>query len=1349
MNTMKKNKLLVLKSIFVAFSFSLLSLQMGFSQDAFTSVKINIQNLTMSADQKTISYDVYLQDVDDSNPVAVPGFLFRLAVPQADLGTNPKTVTVTNGSTELGASYAAMTTSGTNWLMKFASANLIVSYQTALLVSATFPGTRIGTLNITNTDGTAFANNQPFNATYSGSTAVLKTTITVFLTDQIAPAPNSSNPQPSTNFSGLGAYLLTVEKKPLTITGVTATNKVYDGTSSATLSGGILNGVTSGDVVKIVAGSGTFPDKNVGTTKTITANGFSLEGADAEKYVLSAQPNGITANITAATLTVTGVTASNKAYDRTATANLSGGSLSGIIGSDVVTLVAGTGTFSNKNVGTGKTITASGYGLSGTDAANYILVQPTGLTANITAVSVTLTGVTANNKVYNGTTTATFSGGIINGIISGDAVTIQNGTGVFDTKRVGTDKTVTASAFSLAGTDAPNYLLSAQPSGFSANITAAPITITNLTANKVYDGTTAAPLSGGTLSGKASGDDVSFVAGTGVFADKNVGLGKPLTVNGFSISGTDASNYIFSQPSGVTANITAASVSINGVTASNKVYDGTPVASLSGGNLTGVLGTDAITIVAGTGAFADKKANPGKTVTASGYSIGGNEATNYSLSAQPTGMVADITVAPLTITGVVASNKAYDGTRTATLSGGTLVGVKVGDIVTIVPGNGTFADKNIGTNISVSATGYSINGADASNYILSAQPSGLTASITASSTALTITGVVASDKTYDGTTVATLIGGTLVGVAAGDDVTLVAGTGSFNTKNVGIGKTVIASGYYLSGNQAVNYTLTQPSGITARISAAPLSISAPTVTLSKVYDGNTSAAVAAGSLTGVVPTDSTKVTVAATATYDNPIVGSNKTITISYFLYGTEATNYSVPSSSSVQTGVITPATTIVKLLSVSSPTITLRKEYDGTTNAEVIAGTLSGVESQDAGNVTLNTSANYYDASAGVGKAITVRYSLSGSAADKYTIAAEQTYSGGEIVRKQLSVSNVSVICSKNHDGNTMAVVSSHGELHGVLSVDTEKISLKTFAYYDNADIGSNKTITLTYSLSGEAKGNYFEPEDSIISNASITAFIELGQIETPTVTALDSGIVLSFKILEGSPSQYKLTFDSAAIDAGIANIDFTDLPSSDTNQKLSFIIPSGMKYGVYHATFVLRDSTGNESAAITFSFTVNVSADYIIQLYPDVISFDNSCQIFATYQWYKDGIPIVGATKQFYSDNTGLNGSYSLKMTTLDGQVLYTYAKIIVGTSFKYLSVYPNPVKPNQTLTVEVSGFDSQELENSTITIYSTQGVLVYQLSNVETLNLLSLPLQPQLYIGHMRMSNGSDYVFNIIVE
>jgi len=90
------------------------------------------------------------------------------------------------------------------------------------------------------------------------------------------------------------------------------------------------------------------------------------------------------------------------------------------------------------------------------------------------------------------------------------------------------------------------------------------------------------------------------------------------------------------------------------------------------------------------------------------------------------------------------------------------------------------------------------------------------------------------DKVYDTTTAATIIG-TLTGVFASDVVTL-SWVGNFDNKNVGNNKPVTAS-FVIGGADSGNYTLAQPTGLTASITPAYLTLYS--VTDTKVYDGST------------------------------------------------------------------------------------------------------------------------------------------------------------------------------------------------------------------------------------------------------------------------------------------------------------------------------------------------------------------------------------------------------------------------------------------------------------------------------------------------------------------------------
>lgn len=98
---------------------------------------------------------------------------------------------------------------------------------------------------------------------------------------------------------------LTVQQLALTVTGLTADNKVYDATTTATLGGtAAVAALGSDDITLGGTAAGALDNKNVGDGKAITVSGVTLGGADAGNYTLIQQV-GLRANITKAPLTVT------------------------------------------------------------------------------------------------------------------------------------------------------------------------------------------------------------------------------------------------------------------------------------------------------------------------------------------------------------------------------------------------------------------------------------------------------------------------------------------------------------------------------------------------------------------------------------------------------------------------------------------------------------------------------------------------------------------------------------------------------------------------------------------------------------------------------------------------------------------------------------------------------------------------------------------------------------------------------------------------------------------------------------------------------------------------------------
>ena len=755
--------------------------------------------------------------------------------------------------------------------------------------------------------------------------------------------------------TGTGTGTIT-QAQIASVTGITAVTKTYDGSDAASLSAGATyNGLLGGDSLTFTATKATFSDKNAATGKTVNVSGITLGGADAGNYSLASNTASGTGAITPKALTVTGATAGDKVYDGTLAASVTGGALNGLVGGETLSLTGLSGTFANQNVASNIAVTASGATLlDGTGlASNYTVSNPTGLQANITPKELSIGGLAAGNKVYDGTLAANLTGGALQGLVGDETLVLSGTTGVFGDKNAGSNKTVTVSGGSLAdGTGlASNYTVS-NPTGLTATITAKTLTVTGqLAGNKVYDGNTVASLSGGVLSGLVAGETLGFGGQTAVFSDKNAANGKTVIVTGTTLVDTAsglASNYSVSNPTGLSANITARALTVTGQLAGNKVYDGNTAASLSGGALSGLVAGETLVIGGQSAVFSDKNVANGKTVTVSGTTLVDTStglASNYTVS-NPTGLSASITAKALTVTGQLAGNKVYDGNTVASLSGGALSGLVAGETLGFAGQTAVFGDKNAANGKAVTVTGTTLVDTAsglASNYTVS-NPTGLMASITAK--ALTVTGQLAGDKVYDGNTQASLSGGLLSGLVAGETLGFGGQTAVFSDKNAANGKTVTVSGTTLvdtASGLARNYTVSNPTGLTASITPASLLVRA-TGAASRVYDTTTNASVtlADNRIAGDVLTISN-----SGASFADKNAGANKTVTVNGIaLGGTDAGNYTV-NTTATTTASITQAALGIKVdnaekdQGLANPAFTA--SYTGLLGNDTLANEVSG----------------------------------------------------------------------------------------------------------------------------------------------------------------------------------------------------------------------------------------------------------------------------------------------------------------------------------------------------------------------------------------------------------------------
>ena len=332
------------------------------------------------------------------------------------------------------------------------------------------------------------------------------------------------------NYTVNGETTFTIKKATLTITADDA-SKVYDGTAltknsytntplatgdaieSVTITGsqttvGNSNNVPSAAVIKNGSNVDVTANYNITyvngtlevTKKTVKDNPDTNNGEGAVSIVLADIPTeGYTYDGTDKTPTVTVKDGDN------------------VIPSTEYTVTI----TNNTNAGTA-TVT-----ITNKDGGNYEVSGTTTFTISPKAVTAS---VTAENKIYDGNTTATVTATVDTGV-TGETLTISGLTGTFDNAEVGTGKTVTVNSSAAvvtagANTKTSNYTIT-YPATTTANITVKEIVSPDDPTDPNYNAITLSiPTAGYTYDGTAKTPTVTVKDGSAVLT-----LDKDYTVN--------------------------------------------------------------------------------------------------------------------------------------------------------------------------------------------------------------------------------------------------------------------------------------------------------------------------------------------------------------------------------------------------------------------------------------------------------------------------------------------------------------------------------------------------------------------------------------------------------------------------------------------------------------------------------------------------------------------------------------------------------------------------------------------------------------------------------------------------
>jgi subtilisin family serine protease len=309
-----------------------------------------------------------------------------------------------------------------------------------------------------------------------------------------------------------------------------------------------------------------------------------------------------------------------------------------------------------------------------------------------------------------------------------------------------------------------------------------------------------------------------------------------------------------------------------------------------------------------------------------------------------------------------------------------------------------------------------------------------------------------------------------------------------------------------------------------------------------------------------------------------------------------------------------------------------------------------------------------------------------------------------------------------------------------------------------ENPAVVSVDPSTTTFRVNPLSVGNtklLFTVTDANGMSADVAVKVKVTAInKAPEFVGTVTGFTYS---VQGDEMEYKIEDFFADPD----NHNFTLAVKAEDPAIVSVYISAGafrVKPEAIGKTKLLFTMTDEYGAVGTHSLNVTIddciSTDVIVQKWNSVLLVNNSQGNYKPdgYQWYKDGQPISGATKQYYaaggngSEDLDFNALYFVKMVTTSGKVVYScnYQPERRDISLK---AYPNPVKLGQELVLEAKlpDLDTNPIE---IQIIGLSGTVVKKQTSKQTITSLEMPAQSGSYL--IRVSSGMlTRTFNIIVE
>ena len=340
---------------------------------------------------------------------------------------------------------------------------------------------------------------------------------------------------------------------------------------------------------------------------------------------------------------------------------------------------------------------------------------------------------------------------------------------------------------------------------------------------------------------------------------------------------------------------------------------------------------------------------------------------------------------------------------------------------------------------------------------------------------------------------------------------------------------------------------------------------------------------------------------------------------------------------------------------------------------------------------------------------------------------------------------------------------VTSEGEVRRTIGKETRKketitICQSELPYTDTYTYANGKTENYTLHNAGDSA--VFNDQSAIGCPMTVTRVcktIATPAVEVEPIGAIcqtDNVLTLYFNITEGNPNHYAIDYSPNAIQAGFEPAE----APLDSRTELYLQVPKAPMgdYELYIRFFTEDKDHSCPSPLYTLAFSTGLPG-YVHAKWNDVLFVDNNDKNgipdaesdlrFTAYQWYKNGEPVEGATRQVYWEEGGLNGIYYVLLTDVSGNVYRSCDVEQRPPSSKtpaqeVIAIGPMPADAGAEMYIKASA-------NGRCEIFDLAGNLLCRLPITQGINSLTAPATRGIFVLRFTDEQGETMSNKLIIK